>query len=139
MTGRDQSGSVTLWVVLSVPALFAGVGLVVDGGAAMAAKGRAISVAYQAARAGAEQLDLPTYATTGAVVIDPAAARQAAAAYLASAGIRPTAINVDGDQVSVAVEVSSPNRLLDLFGMNTITVSAQGSATATYGIRSAGG
>lgn len=138
-TRDPEAGSVALWVVLTVPVLFAGVGLVVDGGYAMAAKGQAIALAYQAARTGAQQLDLAAYATTGSVVVDPTAAREAARAYLAEAHVRSSDVQVQANRVQVELSLVSPNRLLDLFGLDQITVTAHGSATATYGMRSAGG
>ncbi|HET6793655.1 MAG TPA: hypothetical protein VFH45_04395 [Acidimicrobiales bacterium] len=124
--------------MIAVVGLFAAVGLVVDGGNAMAIKGRAISDAYGAARAGAQELDLASYATTGTVVLDQSAAQQAAMAYLRSAGAADAAVTVAGDHVNVVVHLASPDHLLDMFGLASIDVTGRGSATATYGVRGAG-
>lgn len=136
--GAGEEASITLYALITLPVLFAGVGLVVDGGYAMVAKSRAISDAFAAARAGAEALSEPTYAATATVVLDPVAARDAALGYLNQAGAGAGAVvNVGGNEVSVSVRLTDPTRLLDLFGLSRLTVTGSGSATATYGVQGA--
>lgn len=81
-TGADDpdTGSVAAYLVIIVVALFALAGLVLDGGAALAAHGQAADVAQQAARAGADALDEQSLraATPAGLAADPAAARAAA-------------------------------------------------------------
>ena len=132
---RDDDGSVSLYVVISAVALFAVLGLVADGGAATTAKGRAISQAYGAARAGAQAMAPASFATTGTVTTDPAAARAAALRYLAQTGAADSAIvTVTGRQVWVRVTLHQPARVLSMFGLREFTVTGEGSATAVYGV-----
>jgi Flp pilus assembly protein TadG len=129
----DERGSVSLFVVLLVPALLAAAGLVLDGGSAVAAKAQAVGDAYAAARAGAQALSAATYAATGKIRADPAAARSAAVAYLRRAGEDgPAHVDVHGRQVHVNVTAASPTRLLNVFGLTAIHVTGRGSATAVY-------
>jgi len=135
MSRRDD-GAITLHVVIMVIALMAAFGLVVDVGTATAAKGRAIHNAYAAARAGAEALSSPTFVTTGRIAVDPVAARQAALAYLQRAGDAEGAtVTVSGSTVTVHVRQVEHPHILSAFGLNTITVSGEGSASAVYGLQ----
>ena len=56
--GDNDRGSITAYLLITTVAIFALAGLVLDGGAALAAHGRAADVAQQAARAGADALDV---------------------------------------------------------------------------------
>jgi putative Flp pilus-assembly TadE/G-like protein len=78
---RADRGSVTIWTVVVTAACIATVGLVLDGGAVLRARSDAFGLAGAAARAGAQELDQVAL-TEGRVVVDAAAARRAAAAYL---------------------------------------------------------
>ena len=129
-----ERGSVTVFTLVTVTALFAGAGLVLDGGAATDTKAKAIGDAFGAARAGAEALARQQFAVNGSVVTDPAAARAAVLAYLARIGATGHAVTtVTGATVTVTVSLTSPTRLLDAFGLSSITVTGRGTATATYG------
>ena len=94
---REQ-GQVTAFVVIMMAAFLAFAGLVYDGGNALAAKTTAIDEAQEAARAGAQQINLAAFRATGQVTLDPAAAAAAAQAYVAAAG--------GGDTATVTVTVS---------------------------------
>lgn len=132
---RNDEGSVSLYVVLTAAALFAALGLVADGGAATAAKSRAISEAYGAARAGAQAMARATFAETGTVTADPAAARSAALRYLAALGAADQAtVTVVGREVHVGVTLHQPAHVLSMFGLHEFTVTGHGSATAVYGV-----
>jgi Flp pilus assembly protein TadG len=136
---RDEEGSITLYVVIATLVLLVAIGLVIDGGQAMATKAEAVNDAYGAARAGAEALSRSSFAATGTVVEDPAAARAAALAYLARSGHPGRAqVQVQGAQVSVALTVDSSTTLLGLAGVHDIALAAHGQAQATYGIRGPG-
>lgn len=88
---RDEQGRVTAFVVILSTACLLCAGLVLDGGMALAAKVRAIGQAQEAARAGAQQLDLTTYRDTSSVTLQPAAAIAAAQRYgLAGGRVRCT-------------------------------------------------
>ena len=77
---EDDRGSITAYLLITTVAIFALAGLVLDGGAALAAHGRAADVAQQAARAGADALDETSLrsATPAGLTANPAAARTAA-------------------------------------------------------------
>ncbi len=127
-----------LYVVITTVALLAGAGLVIDGGTALAARGRAIGDAYAAARAGAEALDQSAFATAGTVTDDPAAAAAAAHQALAVDGDDAGAeVSVDGRVVTVRVTITAPTNLLGVVGIDTLTVHGEGSARAVYGVTGA--
>lgn len=135
--GPPERGSVTLWLVIMTVAMIAAIGLVYDGGMALAAKGQAIADAYGAARAGAEALDQGSFARGGAILPDDAAATTAAQAFLAQAGVAPgqSTITVNGAVVTVSVHLSSPAAILAAVGGKAFSVVGQGSARAVYGVR----
>ena len=138
--GRDERGSVTLWLMITAVGLFAAVGLVADGGTALAAKGRAITDAYGAARAGAEALDLGAFAQGGPIGPDATAAERAATAFLYRAGADPARaqIAVSRQEVTVTVQLTSPTPLLGAVGFGPITVTGRGQARAVYGVAGTG-
>ena len=132
---RDADrGSVTGYVVVMTVALFALAGLVLDGGAALAAHGRAADVAQQAARAGADALDVGSLhgPSPAALVVNPAAARTAASAVLAAAGVQGDVV-VDGSQVTVTVHVSRPTAILSLVGVTQVGGSGTATASPLHG------
>lgn len=113
-----ERGAVAVSVAVLAVALLLVVGLVFEGGVAIAAKRRAVNVSEQAARAGAEQLDLGAMRADGSFRLDPAKAAAAANAYLAAAGTGGS-VSVDGDTVTVTgVAWSSPTSLLATIGIS---------------------
>ncbi len=124
---RADRGSATAWAlgVVLVVALLAGA--VLDGGNAMAARVQALDIAQQAARAGANQLDLSALRNHGLVRLNPAAAQSAAQGFLARAGVAGTA-TATATQVSVTVTRAQPTLLLQAVGVGAITVKATASA-----------
>lgn len=123
MRSPDRSGergSITLGLVVLVLALFAAVGLVVDGGAKVAAVQHATRLAGEAARAGAQHVDVATVQTQGSTVLDPSAARFAAQAVLRDAGISGS-VTVQANAVQVSASVSRPTVFLGLFGIGSVT------------------
>lgn len=135
---RDEEGSVTLYTVITMTALLAALGLVVDVGTATAAKGRAIHAAFAAARAGADALSGETFVTTGRVSVNASAARRAATTYLADIGLADGAtVTVSGSTVTVTVRHTEHPRILNAFGLSGITVTGSGEASAVYGVQGA--
>lgn len=122
-----ERGQVTAFLVVGVTGLLALVGLVLDGGLALATKIEAIGQAQEAARAGAQQLDLDAYRADGTVTIDPQQARTAAQQYLSAAGATGTVV-VTGDAVTVTVTAVQPAQILGLVGVDNITVEGSGTA-----------
>ena len=130
---RGEEGTVTAFVVIFTFALVVLAGLVIDGGLTLAAKVEAVDEAQAAARAGAQEIDVPLLRSTGEVALDSALATEAAESYLASAG-RTGAVWVSGDEVEVSVSVTQPMQVLGLVGIGSLTVTGRGSAVATYGV-----
>lgn len=127
--GEPESGMVTAFVVVFTLALVVMAGLVLDGGLALSAKVQAIDDAQAAARAGAQAIDIPLYRSTGQITLDPAQATTDAQQYLARAGEAGT-VAVNGEQVTVTVTISQPTQILSLAGIDHLTVTGSGTATA---------
>ena len=107
--------------------LFAG--LVLDGGLALATTVRAIGQAQEAARAGAQAIDLTAYRADGSLRLDPDRAAALARAYLSNAHTTGTAsVTVAGGTVTVRITTTQPTRLLGLVGVRSIPITASGSA-----------
>ncbi|GAA0930427.1 hypothetical protein GCM10009558_108050 [Virgisporangium aurantiacum] len=102
-------------------------GAVLDGGNAMAARVAALDVAQQAARAGANQLDLAALRNEGVVRLNPAAAQATAEQFLRTAGVTGTA-TATPTQVSVTVTHAQPTLLLDAIGVSSISMTATATA-----------
>ena len=127
-----ESGMVTAFVVIFTLALVLMAGLVLDGGLALAAKVQAVDDAQAAARAGAQAIDIPTYRASGQITLDPAQATADAERYLAAAG-RTGTVSVNGEQVTVTVTITQPTQILDLAGIDHLTETGTGTATAEQG------
>jgi hypothetical protein len=110
-----EDGTVTAFVVVFTLALILMAGLVLDGGLTLAAKTQAI--------------DLATFRATGHITLDPAQATTDADNYLAAAGHTGT-VEVNGDQVTVTVSITQPMQILSIAGINHLTVTGTGTATA---------
>jgi len=133
--GWREQGQVTAFVVIIMAAFLVFAGLVYDGGNALAAKTAAIDEAQEAARAGAQQINLAAFRATGQVTLDPAAAAAAAQAYVAAAGGGDTAtVTVTGDTVTVQISAVSTTEFLRLFGIPAIGVTGSATATAETGV-----
>jgi hypothetical protein len=133
----SDGGQVTAFTVIMVAALIMFAGLVLDGGLALAANVRALNEAQEAARSGAQALDLATFRATGNVVLDPAEAVASARQYLAATG-NPDApsvpVTVAGDQVTVTVTRTQRMQILRVVGVQQITVDATATARAAHGV-----
>jgi hypothetical protein len=130
--GQGEDGMVTAFVVIFTLALLLMAGLVLDGGLSLAAKVQAIDDAQAAARAGAQAIDIPTYRASGQITLDASQASADAEHYLAAAGHTGTVV-VNGDQVTVTVTITQPTQILDLAGIDHLTETGTGTATAEQG------
>ncbi|WP_018504996.1 pilus assembly protein TadG-related protein [Parafrankia discariae] len=129
---RD-TGTVTAFFLVLTIALLGVTGLVVDGGIALDRKSAAVSLAAEAARAGAQALDLADYRASGIVHLDPAAARRRAEQYLAGSGAQGT-VTATATTVTVQVTVTVPTQLLGIVGVDTLTVTGHASAAPIHGV-----
>lgn len=123
---------VTAFTVVIIAALVVMAGLVLDGGLALDARIKAVDTAQEAARAGAQALNIAGFRTTGRAVLNPAAATAAADAYLAAAGDTGT-VAVNGQVVTVTVTHSQHTEILSIVGIETMTATGTASATAEQG------
>ena len=130
---RDR-GSVTAYLLIMTVALVVLTGLVLDGGAALAAKGTAADTARQAARAGADALDESSLraSTPAGLTANPAAARAAAAAVLVAADVTGD-ITVSGATVTVTARATRPTAILSIIGINQVGGTATATAITLHG------
>ena len=131
--GGDR-GSISLYFAIITMAALVMAGLVLDGGAALAAREKAADLATQAARSGADALTPASLrgGEPGQLQADPAAARQAVTNLLVAAGARGT-VTVSGHTVTVTVTVPKHTVILSAVGVDDISQTASASATALYG------
>ncbi len=135
---RPESGAVTVFAVLVIPAMLLTAALIVDGGLGVDAQLRAVSEAQEAARAGAQAINLAVYRQTGQVVLIPAQAIAGAGAYLAATGDTGT-VSVSGDAITVTVTRRQPAELLRIAGITALTAHGTATATAEHGVLVPGG
>jgi hypothetical protein len=132
-----QAGSVSTTVPLLVLTVLVLVGFTYDGGNLVTAHRRAVNLAEQAARAGAQQLDIAALRSRGQYRLDRVAARRAAAAYLASTGTHgqvQLGRDLDGDYVQVVVDWSQPALFAGLLGRSRFAGTAKGRAHNCHGL-----
>ncbi|WP_239340913.1 pilus assembly protein TadG-related protein [Frankia sp. CiP3] len=128
-----DGGQITAFFAVFAVALLALAGLTVDGGRALATKSKAISTAAEAARAGAQALDLLTYRTTGVPQLDPAQARRLAQDYLTAADAQGV-VTATPVLVTVTVTAVTGTHLLTVLGVRQITVTGTASSTPVRGV-----
>jgi Flp pilus assembly protein TadG len=127
---RADGGGITPMVATFVLVIFMALGISVDGSGMLRARHRADDIAAEAARAGGQALDLPRAITGQADVIDPAAAKVAALAYLDHAGVHGTVtVPAGGRTITVTVTIPYAPIFLGLIGLGPWDES--GTATAT--------
>jgi hypothetical protein len=124
---------ISAFLLAAMIGLMAVVGLGLDPGEAYAAKIRAIGQAEAAARAGAQQINLTLYRTTGTLQLNPAAARQTAQQYLTAEHVTGTA-SATTARVTVRITTAYRTQLWQLVGVDSIGVHASGSALPQLGI-----
>ncbi|MCL7377027.1 pilus assembly protein TadG-related protein [Streptomyces sp. 35G-GA-8] len=132
MAGGGDRGQATAFVVGVFAALWLFAGIVIDGGLALAGKARALDVAQEAARTGAQQIDVGQLRSGGDVRLVRDKAAAAARTYIGSTGDSGTA-SVSGNAVSVRVTHRQRTQILQLIGLRTLSVHASGTARAERG------
>ena len=113
MIGRvgDETGSISAFVAVVAVALVMVAGMAYDGGQVISAHNAARNDAEQAARAGAQQIDLTHLRKTNEPRLDTAKAESAALDYLAQSGATGTVAVADAS-VTVTVTRVQPLRIL---------------------------
>ena len=130
---HDDRGSVSLILVMLTVAMFAMAGLVIDGGIALDARGRATSLAQEAARAGADAIAPASLrGSRPDLQVDPAAATRAARQVLDAGGARGE-VSVSGAEVTVTAHVVHRAVMLSAFGVSELTGSGTATATVLHG------
>ena len=131
MTGpKGEQGSVSPFVAVISLAILMVVGMVFDGGEVLAAQARARNLAGNAARAGAQEIDIDSLRATGAALLRPDLAESAARAFLAREGVTGD-IYVEGSRITVTVHFSHAMHILPLPDR---AIEATESATAVAGL-----
>lgn len=135
-----QAGQAMVWAAVMLPLFLSVVGLAIDAGIVFSARRELQNVADSAARAGAMQVDVRAYReSSGAnIVLDQAAARDAAAEYAARQGKGMAAtVAAETQRVVVSVSRDVPTSFLRLVGITSVRVSATAPAEVRYGIERA--
>ena len=107
MSGRDQSGTITLWLLGVCLLLFALGGISLDLWRGFSARRSLSTAADAAALAGASAVDEEAYRRSGAVQLDPALAESRARTHLSrqvdAAALRDVVVRADQEAVTVVV------------------------------------
>lgn len=127
-TQQQDRGSVSVFVIVLATAFLIMMGLAVDVSGQIHAMQEARSVARQAARAGGQELNLPTGVRGQAAVANPSAAAAAAQNYLAQAGVAGSASVTSPTSITVMVTTNYPTKFLSIIGVGSL--SATGTADA---------
>src|SRR6266540_5727083 len=108
--GHGEAGSATIFLLAIIPVLVILLGLVYDGGEAYTAHTRVLNLAEQAARTGAQEVDLATVRAGGPYRLNRSRAISAAASYLAGSGLHGGQVRIVADPQTGtdAVQVSVP-------------------------------
>ena len=129
MTGtlRGELGAVSTFVAVIALALLMAAGLAIDGGRKVNALREASHIADNAARAGAQAVDLDTLRTTGELRLLPDQATDRVNSYLAALDLAAADVMIDGAELTVTVTITVDPVLLPIGAM---TVSATETAAA---------
>jgi hypothetical protein len=133
---RLQRGTISIFIAGALVAMIAAIGLGVDGSRALQGFLRASGEAQEAARAGADVLNVASVYGGSTPTVNGTGACAAAAAYLEQTGddmVSCTPNAVDGAQLTVAVTAQVPTIFLGLFGVTNFTMTASATAEAVEG------
>ena len=123
-----ERGSVTIWMITTALTMVLLVGLAVDLGGQVLAKQHAQVVAFEAARAGGQQLQGAAAVLGQAAVVDPAAAVAAASTYLAGTPEVTGTASVVGTRVVVDTTTTYQTQFLSIIGIHELTVTGHAEA-----------
>lgn len=122
-----ERGSVSLWAALVAFCMVIIVGIGVDFSGQAVAEQKARSIAFEAARAGGQQVNRDALIRGGQTQTDPNLAAAAASDYLAQAGVTG-AVTVAANSVTVNVVDTYHCRFLSIIGITSLPVSGSASA-----------
>lgn len=125
---HDERGSVSVWLALAAVALVLCVGIAVDLGGQVHAQQRARGIAAQAARTAGEEVAAAQAIRGQTPTVDVAAAKRAASAYLAQAGVNGNVTVRSGNVLDVTVTDTYAPMFLSSIGVGTLTVTGHSSA-----------
>jgi Flp pilus assembly protein TadG len=113
---RDERGSATVFVIGFAIVLFLCAGLVIDGGLAINKRMRIADDAEQAARIGADSIDVNEFRRSETLRIDQQLARSRISGYMADLGYGGGnwTADIGPDEVSVSVQDTSKTFILNL-------------------------
>lgn len=137
-----HSGQAIVWAAVMMPLFLSVIGLAIDGGVVFKAERQLQNVADGAARAGAMQIDQPTYrATSGATLqLDADKAKQVATQYVASQAPTVTGqVTADQQQVVVQVKEDVPTSFIRIVGIDSVQIGAVAPARIRFGIQQESG
>jgi hypothetical protein len=137
MQVSKESGAVVPLTAVMLLGLLAIAALVIDGGVLFAERRDLQALADGAARAGAMAVDEELLRETGAVRLDPSAARAAAGRYLAGGFQGEVQIDADTLSVTVDLEESRATLMMGLLGVRAVSVAAHAVARPRVGIEEA--
>jgi Flp pilus assembly protein TadG len=139
-TRWDERGQALALAAVMMPLFVAIVGLALDGALVFNARRVLQDAADGAARAGAMQIDQRAYRESFGerVVLDPASAREVAAAYLADgpAGLSAE-VAADPERVVVRVSRDVPTAFLRIVRIDSVRIGAVAPAELRYGVEQA--
>ncbi len=128
---RAEQASVSAFVAVVAIALVMVAGMAYDGGQILAAHASARDLATNAARAGAQQVDLDTLRATGRADLAPDLAVKAVERYLSDVGTEADgAARVSGDRITVSVTLRQPMRILPLPDRTVVATEAAVAVTS---------
>ena len=131
LAGRDEGGTATAFVVGFAVVLLACAGLVIDGGNAINARMKLADDVEQAARAGAQEIDIEALRSTDVVRLNGLAAEARARGYLNALGYTNISVPpVTADTITVHAEDVTTTKLLSLIGVDSFDIAATATAQA---------
>lgn len=131
---RDQRGSATVFLLGFAAVLMVGAGIVIDGGLALNQHSQLTDDAEQAARVGANAIDVAALRDRGVLVVDPGQATALATDFLASRGYTNISVTVEGNQVATSADTTVDTAILGLIGISTFNVHGDAVAEPETGI-----
>ena len=133
---RDDRGTITVWFATTSLVMVMLVGMTVDLGGKVHAQQHARSVAAQAARTGAQEVQGPAAVRGEDLRVDIAAAKSAAQNYLRAAEVTGMVSVSGGDTLVVRTTDIYDSKFLGVIGLTSMRVTGQASARL---IRAEGG